>query len=213
MDAAQAQGISVAWTRFLVLMSLPAAATVSPVSHQRPDGRRRSADRQYPCCCKVVRRRGSSAGTRLGGGRGGVVGSRLVAAALHPDDRRQHPAGAQCVRLLFDDRGRFILDLAVLAGALSRSSRAAERARFAVSTATGLATGPAARQGRRLPHAASLCPGRRRCGPATAYKRPSFLRPHGEDLRYALAGLFLFRARHQSSPSSSSATRCSKVVL
>ena len=73
VDAARAQGISVAWTQFLVYVARRRLLRSRRRLHQRPDRRRRSAHRQRHAAADV--RAVVVGGTRLGGGRGGPIGS------------------------------------------------------------------------------------------------------------------------------------------
>jgi ribose transport system permease protein len=126
-------------------------------------------------------------GTRLGGGRGGVVGSIIGAYILMI---------VVNILLVLNVSAYYstiaegcILILAVLAGALSRSSRAAERARSLFRRLRAWHRGLLPRQGRRLPQRFAL-PGQAATG--TAPQRPSFLMRHGEDIRYALPAYVCF---------------------
>ena len=185
LDAAQAQGISVAWTRFLVYVIAGGCYGFAGVFISAQTG---AGDPLIgnPMLLQVF---GAVVvgGTRLGGGRGGVVGSIIGAYILMIIVN---------ILLLLNVSAYYstiaegcILILAVLAGALSRSSRAAERARSLFRRLRAWHRGLLPRQGRRLPQRFAL-PGQ--AAARTAIQRPSFLRRHGEDMRYALPAYVCF---------------------
>jgi ribose transport system permease protein len=185
MEAAQAQGISVARTRFLVYVIAGGCYGFAGVFISAQTG---AGDPLIgnPMLLQVF---GAVVvgGTRLGGGRGGVVGSIIGAYIL-----------MIVVNILFvlnvsayysTVAEGCILILAVLASALSRTSRAAERARSLFRRLQAWRRGLLPRQGRRPPQRFAL-PGQ--AADRTPVERPSFLRCHAEDIRYALPAYVCF---------------------
>lgn len=185
MEAAQAQGISVARTRFLVYVIAGGCYGFAGVFISAQTG---AGDPLIgnPMLLQVF---GAVVvgGTRLGGGRGGVVGSIIGAYILMI---------VVNILLVLNVSAYYstvaegcILILAVLAGALSRSSRAAERARALFRRLQAWRRGLLPRQGSRLPQRFAL-PGH--TATMTSSERPSFLRRHAEDIRYALPAYVCF---------------------
>jgi ribose transport system permease protein len=184
MEAAQAQGISVARTRFLTYVIAGGGYGFAGVFISAQTG---AGDPLVgnPMLLQVF---GAVVvgGTRLGGGRGGVVGSIIGAYILMI---------VVNILLVLNVSAYYstvaegcILILAVLAGALSRSSRAAERGRALFRRLRAWRHGLLPRQGRRPPQRFAL-PGQ---AARASCERPSFLRRHAEDIRYALPAYVCF---------------------
>ena len=164
-------------------MSSPAAATGSPACSSAPRPAAAIRWSAIRCCCQMFAAV-VVGGTRLGGGqrRAGRHGVRR----LHPDDRRQHPAGAERLGLLLDDRrgrdpdpggARRLAHRTLGPGAAAsrgsaRASRPGAPARCRRSS-TGADRRLRHRRGRARPRAGD------------APRRPSCMR-HAETLRYAL---------------------------
>ncbi len=185
MEAAQAQGISVAWTRFLAYVIAGGGYGFAGVFISAQTG----AGDPLIGNPMLLQMFGAVVvgGTRLGGGRGGVVGSIIGAYILMI---------VVNILLVLNVSAYYstvaegcILILAVLAGALSRSSRAAERMRSLFRRLRAWRQGLLPRQGRRAPQRFAL-PGQ--AAPRTPTERPAFLRRHAEDVRYALPAYVCF---------------------
>ncbi|HTO85217.1 MAG TPA: ABC transporter permease [Methylomirabilota bacterium] len=185
MEAAQARGISVAWTRFLTYVIAGGCYGFAGVFISAQTG----AGDPLIGNPMLLQMFGAVVvgGTRLGGGRGGVVGSIIGAYILMI---------VVNILLVLNVSAYYstvaegcILILAVLAGALSRSSRAAERARSLFRRLRAWRQGLLPRQGRRPPQRFAL-PGQ--AAARTPIERPAFLRRHAEDIRYALPAYVCF---------------------
>jgi len=185
LDAAQAQGISVAWTRFMVYVIAGGCYGFAGVFISAQTG----AGDPLIGNPMLLQMFGAVVvgGTRLGGGRGGVVGSIIGAYILMI---------VVNILLVLNISAYYstivegcILILAVLAGALSRSSRAAERARSLIRRLRAWHGGLLPRQGRR-PSQRFALPGQ--AVPAAGAQRPSFLLRHAEEIRYALPAYVCF---------------------
>ena len=112
-------------------------------------------------------------GTRLGGGRGRAHG--LGVRRLHPDDRRQHPAGVERVCLFLDGGRRLILIAAALAACQRLDAGApAARRRRARAWRAGMPRQLAGRTGGW------------RCRRPESTSPPGFAVRHAQTLRYAL---------------------------
>ena len=184
MDAARAQGISVAWTQFLVYVLAGGCYGFAGVFISAQTG----AGDPLIGNAMLLQVFGAVVvgGTRLGGGRGGVIGSIIGAYIL---------VIVVNLLLVFNISAYYstivegcILILAVLVGALSRSSRASERSRLLLRRLGAWYRGLLPRQGHRLPQRLPL-PGKL---PAGDEARASFFERHRDQLRYVLPAYVCF---------------------
>lgn len=184
MDAARAQGISVAWTQFLVYVLAGGCYGFAGVFISAQTG----AGDPLIGNAMLLQVFGAVVvgGTRLGGGRGSVIGSIIGAYIL---------VIVVNLLLVFNISAYYstivegcILILAVLVGALSRSSRASERSRLLLRRLGAWYRGLLPRQGHRLPQLLPL-PGKESTGDEAG---ASFLERHREQLRYVLPAYVCF---------------------
>ena len=185
MDAARAQGISVPWVQFMVYVLAGGCYGFAGVFISAQTG---AAD---PLVGNSMMLQVFGAvvvgGTRLGGGRGGCVGSIVGAYILMI---------VVNILLVLNVSAYYstitegcILILAVLAGALTRHSRAARELRALIARIKAWRRGMLPSQGRRSAQQLIL-PGL--SGAGRAIQLPSFLTRHAEAIRYALPSYICF---------------------
>lgn len=185
MDAARAQGISVPWVQFMVYVLAGGCYGFAGVFISAQTG---AAD---PLVGNSMMLQVFGAvvvgGTRLGGGRGGCVGSIVGAYILMI---------VVNILLVLNVSAYYstitegcILILAVLAGALTRHSRAARELRALIARVKAWRRGMLPGQGQRSAQHLTL-PGL--SGTGRIIQLPSFLTRHAEAIRYALPSYICF---------------------